>query len=71
MRIPKWRGVHGERFTYARYYEQEPVQELLYDLEKDPDQLMNLAKDPEYTAVLKRLRARTDEFAESYTRDGS
>lgn len=68
-RIPKWRGVHGERFTYARYYEQKPVQEMLYDLEKDPDQLKNLAKDPEYASVLKRMRARTDELTEKYTRD--
>ncbi len=67
-RLPKWRGVHGERFTYARYYEQKPVQEMLYDLEKDPDQLTNLAKDPEYAPVLKRMRARTDEFTEKYTR---
>ena len=41
---------------------------MLYDLEKDPDQLKNLANDPEYAPVLKRMRARTDEFTEKYTR---
>ena len=51
------------------HYEQKPVQEMLYDLEKDPDQLKNLAKDPEYASVLKRMRARTDELTEKYTRD--
>lgn len=67
-RIPKWRGTHGRRYTYARYYEQDPVQEMLYDLEKDPDQLKNLANDPEYAPLLKQMRARTDEYAEKYTR---
>ena len=67
-RIPKWRGLHGKRFTYARYYEQKPIQELLYDLEKDPDQLKNLANDPEHAAILKGMRSRTDEYIERYTR---
>lgn len=67
-RIPKWRGVHGKRFTYARYYEQKPIQELLYDLDKDPDQLKNLANDPEHAGILKDMRTRTDEYTERYTR---
>lgn len=67
-RLPKWRGVHGERYTYARYYEQEPVAELLYDLKTDPDQLKNLAADPKHAGLLKRMSARTDEFTKLYTR---
>ena len=67
-RIPKWRGVRGERYTYARYYEQDPVYEFLHDLKKDPDQTINLANDSEHAAVLKRMRARTDEFVSLYTR---
>jgi arylsulfatase A-like enzyme len=66
--IPKWRGVRGERFTYARYYEQDPVYEFLHDLKNDPDQIKNLANDPEHAAVLKRMRARTDEFRREYAR---
>jgi arylsulfatase A-like enzyme len=67
-RIPKWRGVHGERYTYARYYEQNPVAEMLYDLKEDPDQLENLATDPARADLLKEMRARTDEYVKRYTR---
>ncbi|MFT5905938.1 MAG: arylsulfatase A-like enzyme [Cryomorphaceae bacterium] len=67
-RIPNWRGVHGERYTYARYFDQEPVAEMLYDLETDPDQLKNLAADPKHAELLKRMRARTEEFLQTYTR---
>jgi choline-sulfatase len=66
--IPKWRGVRGERYTYARYYEQDPVYEFLHDLANDPDQTKNLANDPEHAAILKRMRARTDEYTKKYTR---
>lgn len=67
-RLPKWRGVHGQRYTYARYYEQQPVAELLHDLKTDPDQLVNLATDPEHAELLKRMRERTDAYQKLYTR---
>lgn len=66
--IPKWRGVCGERYTYARYYEQKPVYEFLHDLKTDPDQLKNFANEPEYKEILKTMRARCDEFVAEYTR---
>ena len=43
--IPKSVGVRGERYVYARYFEEEPVFEQLFDLELDPDQLRDLARD--------------------------
>jgi arylsulfatase A-like enzyme len=63
--IPKWEGVRGERYVYARYFEQEPVCEFLHDLEADPDQLANLAEDPEYGEILAAMRKRCDELKES------
>ncbi|MFC1726300.1 sulfatase, partial [candidate division KSB1 bacterium] len=39
--IPKWEGVRGNRYVYARYFEQEPAYEFLHDLKTDPDQLAN------------------------------
>ena len=56
--IPKWEGVRNERYIYARYFENS--YEFLHDLETDPDQLTNLAKDPEYKDLLKKLSARCD-----------
>lgn len=66
--LPKWRGVRGSRFSYARYYEQDPPYEFLFDLETDPTQFHNLASDTKYQATLLRMRHRTDELTEQYTR---
>ena len=62
--IPKSEGVRGERWVYARYYEQEPVHEQLFDLDSDPLQLTNLASDPAFAEVLARQRARCDVLLE-------
>ena len=64
--IPKHEGVRGERFKYARYFEQEPVFEELYDLLEDPFETRNLAGDPDYLEILTRLRRRTDELQAEY-----
>lgn len=58
--IPKSVGVRGKRWVYARYDEQEPVYEQLFDLREDPDELQNLAKDEAFLKVLERMRARCD-----------
>ena len=61
-----WQGVRGPRFKYARYTDQDPPFEFLHDLDNDPDELTNLADDPEHAAQLKRLRQQTHTMAESY-----
>ncbi|MCH2103679.1 MAG: sulfatase-like hydrolase/transferase [Planctomycetes bacterium] len=63
--IPQSEGVRGERFVYVRYYEEEPAYEQLFDLERDPMQLKNLALSPHresFEAELMRMRARCDEL---------
>jgi arylsulfatase A-like enzyme len=50
-----WRGVRTARHMYART-EKEPW--VLYDLEKDPGELTNLAADPASEAIRKELEAR-------------
>ena len=64
--IPKHEGVRGERFKYARYFEQIPVYEELYDLLEDPVETKNLAGDSSHSAILSRLRNRTDELMTAY-----
>lgn len=56
--IPKSVGLRGERWVYARYYEQEPPFEQLFDLDADPNELTNLAADEAYAEVLSELRAK-------------
>lgn len=54
--IPKLRGIRGDRFVYANYYEQNPSYEYLHDLEKDPQQLENLAGNEAYSEILEKMR---------------
>ena len=60
--IPKSQGVRGERWVYARFDEQEPIYEQLFDLQTDPEELRNLATNPKFAAVLKQQRDRCDEL---------
>ncbi len=64
--IVKHEGVRGQRYKYARYFELDPVYEELYDLENDPLETKNLARDPAYAEVLARLRTRCDELRDHY-----
>ena len=57
-KIPKYGGVHGKRYVYANYYEQNPPYEYLHDLEKDPDQLINLVNDSNYQDILQKMRSK-------------
>lgn len=56
-RIPAWEGIRTEQFKYARYFDHDD--EVLYDLKNDPDELKNLADDPEYRDELTSLREKT------------
>ncbi|HIG27932.1 MAG TPA: DUF4976 domain-containing protein [Verrucomicrobiales bacterium] len=64
--IPKWEGVRGMRYVYARYFEQDPPYEFLHDLETDRNQLINLATQPEWLPFLKQMRNRCDQFRDQY-----
>jgi arylsulfatase A-like enzyme len=61
-----WEGVRGERYVYARYFDQEPLSEFLHDLEEDPDQLQNLIDSEEYGQVLTQMRGRCDKLMDDY-----
>jgi arylsulfatase A-like enzyme len=58
--IPTSIGVRGSRWVYAIYDSQDPPYEQLFDLESDPDELVNLAGEPEYGAILEAQRALCD-----------
>lgn len=64
--IATWFGVRDNRYTYANYY-QNGV-ELLYDRERDPTELTNVAADPAYAATFARLRQRSLDYKQQYTR---
>jgi N-sulfoglucosamine sulfohydrolase len=65
---PTWQGVLkrgdkrlGQRDLNSFLHRQR---EELYDLDKDPNELQNVAGDPSYAGVLKELRSRLREWQE-------
>jgi len=54
------RGVTNGRYKYFVYYEHDPVIEELYDLEKDPSEMNNLAGNPEFAEIMDELRNETE-----------
>ncbi len=64
--IATWFGVRDNRYTYANYYENGA--ELLYDRERDPAELTNLAADPNYASIFAQLRQRSLDYKKQYTR---
>lgn len=61
-----WEGVRGERYKYARYFDQQPAYEFLHDLERDPDELVNLASDEAHAATLAEMRRRCDALVKQH-----
>ncbi len=63
--IPPSEGVRTAEWKYFRYVNDKQWEEL-YNLKKDPNELVNLAKDKKYQKVLKELRAKNDELGKKY-----
>lgn len=64
-RIPAFEGVRDARFKYVRYIDHDNY-EFLHDLERDPDELVNLASLPEHADTLAAMRLRTDNLVQQY-----
>jgi arylsulfatase A-like enzyme len=64
--IPKSEGIRTPRWTYIRWFQQQPLVEELYDHEADFEETHNLIASPEHQDLLRTLRARTDALRDSY-----
>ena len=60
--IADYEGIRTERYKYARYIEQDPLYEEVYDLEADPHEQYNLVDKPQYSQLVRQLRKRNDEL---------
>ncbi len=59
--IPPSEGIRTKDWKYFRYVNDQSFEEL-YDLNKDPKEINNLAKDPGHRAVLEELRQKCNEL---------
>ncbi|MCV9386638.1 sulfatase-like hydrolase/transferase [Reichenbachiella ulvae] len=64
--IPPSEGVRTNKWKYLRYVNDQSSEEL-YNLQKDPMEIKNLAKSKKYATVLADLRRKTDELIEEYS----
>ena len=60
--LPRCEGVRSDHWKYIRYKDTNPVQEELFDLQKDPLEEQDLAKDATHAATLAQMSARCDEL---------
>ncbi|GBF77278.1 hypothetical protein PA598K_05817 [Paenibacillus sp. 598K] len=57
-----FRGIQTAKWKYVFYYEEEL--EELYDLEADPDEIVNVASAPAHAAIRSSLKSRVDQWWE-------
>lgn len=60
--IADYEGIRTERYKYARYIDQDPVYEEMYDLQADPHEAENLARRPRYYQLLRELRQKCNDL---------
>jgi arylsulfatase A-like enzyme len=53
-----WRGVRNHRWVYARWYNANDHEPVLYDRKNDPYELKNLAGKPRFAKVRREMEAR-------------
>jgi choline-sulfatase len=56
--VPRWVAIRYGKYKYIRTLVAGEMEEI-YDLEADPEELVNLALRPEHQGLLADLRART------------
>jgi alpha-L-rhamnosidase len=63
--IPPSEGVRTEEWKYFRYINNK-TDEALYNIKTDPQEISNLAGNPEYHGIIENLRAKCDMLAQKY-----
>ncbi|MEM9280194.1 MAG: sulfatase [Verrucomicrobiota bacterium] len=63
IQVSKGHGLRTGKWAFMWYppHKKDPEAYMLYDMEKDPKQFTNLAKNPEYADVVAKLKTRLQE----------
>ena len=64
-RIVPSEGMRSADLKYIRYFDQKPVVEQLFDLNKDPGETVDLGSNPDFAPILAKMRDRTEQCRES------
>ena len=67
--VPWYFAVNDGRWKYIRYRDTQPLQEELFDLQNDPLEENNLAKEAAHAETLAKMGARCDELREELLGD--
>jgi len=67
--VPAMYGVRTERYKLVRYYEPQWDTWELFDLERDPQELRDVAGDPAYAMIRKQLEQRLNKLRMQYRDD--
>jgi N-acetylglucosamine-6-sulfatase len=62
--VPRHDGVRTDRYKLINYYTDDTYE--LFDLQSDPNELKNLYDNPEYRAVVERMRKALNEQRDTY-----
>ena len=60
--IPPFRGIRTDQYKYVFWYSRWPWERELYDLHTDPNEMHNLANDPQYADLIEQLHERMQEL---------
>lgn len=63
--IPKSEAVRTDKWKYSRYYADGTIHEQLYNIEKDPKEVHDLASDKKYQEILVQLRTRCNKLVKT------
>jgi len=62
---PAFEGIRTAQYKYVRYFDHGNF-EFLHNLKSDPNELNNLAGNPEFKKILEDMRARADQKVKKY-----
>ncbi|MDD7985244.1 sulfatase-like hydrolase/transferase [Lentisphaera marina] len=62
---PAFEGIRNAEYKYVRYFDHGNY-EFLHSLKNDPNELVNLANNPEYKEILEDMRLRADQKIKAY-----
>ena len=65
--VPRHYGVRNQRYKLMRFYQFDEWE--FYDLENDPDELVNEYNNPEYADVVSEMKRELDRLREQYQDD--